>query len=276
MPKGQALNEYLLIGGVIVLASVVAVGLLGQQLSGMFSNMIQADAGPAASVARVEVLDLGLAAGPGTQTVTFPFRNGDETVMFSIPNYPANFAQAVETAGASGASERLAVFLSQMAAHLESLDPPQMEEAALLRELSEHGFLLATRHQNLESKLNGSEAVTPLDVLLFINWANQVPQDKIDKLQNPFIRALVEDAFGKLSFSSQKTALYVTNEIERNNRAARGQVVPETLQRVENFIVRDAFEDTILQSSNVCNANSANQVEGLSCTPQTETEALGQ
>jgi Flp pilus assembly pilin Flp len=265
MPKGQALNEYLLIVAVIVLASVVTVGLLGQQLSGMFANMIQSDS--AASTARVEVMDLGLPAGPGTQTVMFPMRVGDETVMFSIPNYPSDLAHAVETAGASGTSELLATFLNQMATQLENMDPPQTEDAALLRELSEHGFGLASRHQDLESKLTRAESFIPLDVLLFLNWSSQIPQEKIDKLQNPSIRALVEDAFGKLRFSSEKTALYVTNEIERQNRIARGQGAPTEPAKLSRLIARESFEDNVLQSSNVCNASSANQVEGLSCVP---------
>jgi hypothetical protein len=265
MSKGQALNEYLLIGGIVVLASVLTVGLLGQQLSGMFSGMIQANAPTAAPAL---VADFGLPAGPGTQTLSFPMQTANGPVEVHIPNYPADLAQTVETAGASGSSEMLASVLTQMADFLDNLDPPQTEDAALLRELSAHGFSLASLQMDLENKINHNIAFSSLDSLLLVNWGNSSQQNKINELQNPFVKALVEDAFGKMKVSGTHTAQYILDELSRRNRLQSfGIEHTSSVEHLKNSIINAARVDTELNASNICHASAVNRVEGLSCQP---------
>jgi hypothetical protein len=273
MPKGQALNEYLLTGGIIVLAALFTLGALGQQLNGMFSGMIQMN-----GAARTVVADFGLPAGPGTQTLSFPVQNGGETVQINIPNYPANLAQAIETAGASGTSELLVSVLTQMADFLDNLDPPQSDDAAILRELSDSGFQLASTYQYIETKVSTSGTWQPSNAAMLSGWLLNDPQEKIDALKNPFVKAMVEDAFGKLSFTCENSVKHIANEINKSvSEVTDGtsQPSPEILfQQMNQRIMNEALQDTTLQSSNVCNASSANQVEGLSCIPQGTSAAM--
>lgn len=257
MPKGQSLNEYLLAGGLIAVVGIGSLTLMGNSLGGIFGNMIQ----PLAP--KTQSIDLGFAPSPGSVNLTFTLQRGQGVSEITIPNYPANLAAALETAGADGTSRKFAAFLAQLADTLEKQALISPNDAALLRNLSNNGFELAELHEGLDSDLTSGKTIAAVNALKFINWSNNSMEGEISKLESPMLKALVMDAYSKLEGTSSTSAQVLIDYL--NLKSDDPMAIKLTLQSLHEDVVKKAEKDSTLNSSNICNSTSQNAVAGLQC-----------
>lgn len=289
MPKGQSLNEYGLTLGLVVIVSIVGIGILGQNVRGLLGNSIerqapQATAGVAALAA---VIDAGFSPGPGTATLelSIPLPTGG-TSNITIPNYPTTrgaIAQSIlgpETVGANGVNEKLAMTLQQLADKLEKEGALDATQADIIRQMAQQGFALADAQ-----KIFQQNVITGEKTGIFINPGEDNvkysgPASKLQSLlqeaqskgalNNPIVKALVEDAAGKIIDSGKATAQYASKMIYSSDNPMDATIKLKQLQqftgvtRPDKF-VGDHFAQTTTSATVICGTSTTSKIEGLSC-----------
>lgn len=165
--KGQSLQEFSVILGLVVVLSVGIVTGLGNQISGfltrennvMFGDGTQ-DSGKVKQLAGLlEKPALQVTGGkelnlPGRAPVTIPLKNGG---ILQINNVPTNLSEAVNTTSVDGVARQLADTLKATATALEQSKEVTPEQANFLRNLANQGHYMAALQQSVVSAAESAQ-----------------------------------------------------------------------------------------------------------------------
>lgn len=156
---GQNVSEYGIAVGLIVIVCISVVGVIGSNVSQMFSGSIQhksatktttqATTGSGTATSQtVSTASGNPFAGVASRTVTMALGNG-KSISFSAPALD----EVVDTAGGNGATGRSAYMIQQIADQLKSEGVISPQEYADLVKLSQLGFEMRDVQAALEKKI---------------------------------------------------------------------------------------------------------------------------
>lgn len=274
MPKGQTLSEYALTIGLVTIVGIAGLATLGQNVSGMLGGMVTREGLPA-------LIDAGFQAGPGTTTLelSVPIPNSTKVAKINIPNYPFDrsaVATAVETSGSDAVSNKLAMTLKNFAQQLEDAGVLDKTQADILRAMSQEGFTLAqaqkTLQENVESIKSGGELQNPATDMGKYSAPGKNITDLLKEarekhvLDNPIIKAIVEDAAKKIIESGTATSSFATNMISYTGSGV-------TLKQLQQFTglkdvdtsVKNSFNKTTQNAAIICDTSPTGKISGLNC-----------
>lgn len=278
MPKGQSIQEYLLPLGLIVVVAIASLTMLGQNLSGIFSGMVQ-KAPPPAPV----IVDAGFPAGPNTSTFSFPITRSDGTVAtITIPNFPNNLATAIETSGPNGSTEKMLAFLNQLADTLLAEGAIKADQAQAIRDIASSGLFLAKKQKDVQDALENTTGTTyddvkiydtstnpprlvslaPINALWFVGSTNSISaaRDAAQQkgaLDNPIVATIVNLAAGQLSDSGAFSTSFMVNALNYRN----GTVTKDTFK---NTIKNESLKSKGAAKA-ICDAAGNSTVENITC-----------
>ena len=297
--KGQSLPEYGLVLGLVVVASIGALILLGSNISGTTETVSSELANSSVEMAYHMAMNknsdptsmpqllsqLGYAGE--TKTLSFTTPSGSTVVL---SDYPVDLAESLETLGSPGVTEVLAALMKETARQLVEQGDITTEQAINLVNLANKGYqisevegLLATEALNnpLETSYMGS-------LVTYNGYTYQNPYDMSNQLLTPAgnrnqgyavytTSSLVDDynallataqsdgslsipAVNSLISNISNDILYLSNEVSINNYAImRGHLTPAMSEAKIASQTTETHSDTICSTGNHTN-------QGLSCS----------
>jgi Flp pilus assembly pilin Flp len=167
---GQSLTEYGLVGGLVVIAVVTAVMLLGSRGEESLSRSHEALFGQAESGGlhqTAALLSQSSVLVPGATTLTLTLQDG---TVITLDNYPANLGRAIETVGADGTTDMLAANLRTLARQLRDQGKITEAEYNQLADLANQGHRLAEIQRLIEgaaTRAGGDKAAFNSQQIMF-------------------------------------------------------------------------------------------------------------
>lgn len=155
--RGQGLSEYGLAGILITVVSVSGLMMLGGNLQQLWSNVFAflnakpQPAGTSAMAANTPAAAGGAAAQNSPGSMSFTTQNGS---VITLPNFPSNASQLVETMGTNGATNSMVNALTAMAKQLLQSGSINQTQYNALINLSNAGHDIA----GVEQVIEGAEA----------------------------------------------------------------------------------------------------------------------
>ncbi|MGE0200850.1 MAG: hypothetical protein AB7P76_07775 [Candidatus Melainabacteria bacterium] len=164
--KGQSLAEMALGTALVAIVLIPVLSVLGGLTNDIFGNALQNNPKPVVASVPIQTTpaptaDPGtvspvtppvpvtpVAGAPGSVSVTL----ADGTVL-TMPNYPNNISNIVETTGANGATDVMLAQLDAMLAQLQASGNADPETVSRLQELSNLGHRMANAEALVENAL---------------------------------------------------------------------------------------------------------------------------
>lgn len=172
--RGQSLSEYLLIGSLIVLASLASMATvsnsLGEQITAIFTifgsfgnkpvtSVLPLNGSTAANTHSSDTAQVltgwneakAVAGADGLAPVTLQLNDG---TVLRLEEMPVDPASIIETSGGSGYTEKLALALTQLAQQLEASKQVSPTQAGALYTLANQGHKIANLHKEITETIN--------------------------------------------------------------------------------------------------------------------------
>lgn len=167
--KGQALQEYILIGALIIVMIIPTMlifsgnfaGLLGRLYNNM-NKTVLAQATPLSQSALTQTGDvLAVAAEGGKSKKDLVFTLKDGTII-NLNQYPQDLKKAVEVNGSNGATNEVLAQLDSLIEQLEKSPDTNKTELASLKDLANQGHRLATIENLIETSYKNAGSLENL------------------------------------------------------------------------------------------------------------------
>jgi hypothetical protein len=249
-----------------------------------------------------QVIQSGFVATPNSNTLSFDISENGKTVHVSIPNYPDSLKTGVETVGADGTTQNYAATLKTLADKLEEEGVLTPDKAQLIRDIANTGFYISARQAELQKALadapqNGGNLmvidksqpqpilapISHIQVLRFVSPANTLQKGfetakAAGALNNPILQRVVFDSVNNLKKSGSISADYLVKIIDKHSSGGSGNANPRyTKSDLNNFVVTQSqlqemdlmkqAQESVEDSTKICDASGKSKVEGLYCQP---------
>jgi hypothetical protein len=259
--KGQSAAEYALVGGLVLLVSIPALGTLSSVFNSKLGQSTTSMGALQQSLASFSPATTGAGSGSGsgsvigstvsgTQTVTLDLGNGEK---LTIPNFPTNSAQIIETAGASGVTDALASTLKQLATALAASGKITEADSQALIDLANQGSTMAGVIKVLESAPTApdpksvqvtynSQTYSLYELRELINFAGTSQANWIQEGADPTYTTGAEVVkFTKLFHQVQSTPA-MQNPLIQNLITNLATRIVTTSDEVDNFIYKSSVD----------------------------------
>jgi len=170
--RGQGLAEYSLIGFLILVVSIPAISLFGDEfmgvLGGIFTGMnksVTAQATPLSQAVLTQSGDhLTESSFNGVETADVKVTLKDGTVI-TLNEYPQDLKKYVEATGSNGATTELLAQMDSLIAQLEKSKTTTSLQNNKLKELSNQGHRLASIEATIENAYKTAGSVSNLNTM---------------------------------------------------------------------------------------------------------------
>jgi hypothetical protein len=198
--KGQSVAEYALVGGLVLLVSIPALGTLNSVFNSKLGQSTTSMGTLQQSLASFSPAATGTSAGSGSgqggttgsgtgstvagaQTLTVDLGNGK---TITVPNYPTNATQLIETAGTSGYTDQLMASISTFAQQLKDAGEITDTQFNALMALSNQGHKMGTIQKFLEDYVSANPTTDPATQTVLYNGQSYLLEALIQTTGNNF------------------------------------------------------------------------------------------
>jgi hypothetical protein len=226
---GQSLSEYLMIGAIVAVLGIGAYLLLGSALKDALAGVKGSMTGNLAS-AQKYATETASMTGPTSVLGPTTMQIGDTTVYVS--NYPLSMEASIQTVGANGTTDLLAVSLKEMAEQLLAAGEITQKQFDLLLNLSNAGHTLASGMQIIESAADEATASAWMDAQKIDEFATKkgvfLSKERSVaaigyQLKSKYIYDAEGNIIGKTAFGKFSTLL---------NKVNKDKKMPESLKAI--------------------------------------------
>lgn len=248
---GQSLNEYGLLGGLLVLAVIPALLLLGGNVTGLFKGLLAKPA-QAPAIAATQVNPSGLPAGqsintqsPAGNIQTLTTDNGTTVKLYT----QAELNKSVMTSGANGTTTLLAGQIEIIAKQLLDAGEIDAKQYQGIIDLANQGHKIA----GIEKLLEDAAALYESDPKAFDSLKIQYEGESYTPLQLGKMLGY-EDIYSMqwLSGQNESETLYVMYENLKSSGALEDPVVQSNVEGLVNRInaIADGVQTFMYQTDN--------------------------